>query len=212
MRLAQIDHVTGCARVVSAFLQIPVWSVAYWYPVAWGLLFLSLGAACCYFTPVAPFVYFVHSFRQQPGSGNLLKRQWLVVPTDSSQPSSRLIALSADVSNRLCIGIGPPQKQATSSNLSVSPWKSARTGLVQKGFQNLTILSGFHRPWQPARHLPPQLCLDLKTGNDAWTTSQTGMVWYVWMESPKVHWKSFPCQAGLAWACIFSVLFAISFY
>ena len=37
--------------------------------------------------------------------------------------ANRLMALLADVSNRLCIGRGTPQKQ----NLPVSPWKSART-------------------------------------------------------------------------------------
>ena len=55
------------------------------------------------------------------------------------------------------------------------------------------VLSGLHRPWQPSRHLPPQLCLDLNTGNDAWTPNPG---WSDIVES-KHHWKKFPCSNDL---------------
>ena len=117
MKLAKFDHfVTGCARVLSAFL----WLVAYCFPAV-----SSLSVGLHVFTPEAslkwgPLASLGNSFRQKPGPEILLKRQRLVVPTDSPP---RLMALLADVSNRLCIGRGTPQKQ----NLPVSPWKSART-------------------------------------------------------------------------------------
>ena len=47
------------------------------------------------------------------------------------------------------------------------------------------VLSGLHRPWQPSRHLPPQLCLDLNTGNDAWTPNPGWSDIVEW----KHHWK-----------------------
>ena len=119
------------------------------------------------------------------------------MPTDSALPLSRLMALLADAPNRLCIG-DPPRNKRPLKFIGFS-LEASKAGW-HKRFQNLAIvklafiLSGFHRPWQPARHLPPQLCLGLNTGNDAWPPKPGWSDIFEWNHRNFIE-KSFRCQA-----------------
>ena len=107
------------------------------------------------------------------------------------------MALLADAPNRLCIG-DPPRNKRPLKFIGFS-LEASKAGW-HKRFQNLAIvklafiLSGFHRPWQPARHLPPQLCLGLNTGNDAWPPKPGWSDIFEWNHRNFIE-KSFRCQA-----------------
>ena len=106
------------------------------------------------------------------------------------------MALLADAPNRLCIG-DPPRNKRPLKFIGFS-LEASKAGW-HKRFQNLAIvklafiLSGFHRPWQPARHLPPQLCLGLNTGNDAWPPKPGWSDIFEWNHRNFIE-KSFLCQ------------------
>ena len=109
MKLTQIDHVTGCARVLSAFLNIqddPTLVGSLLVPYCVRPISPLWGAACCYFThqrPLsneAPLGCFGQSFRQNPGSETLLKRQCLV-PGSANRFIAAIVKIDGTLSRRL---------------------------------------------------------------------------------------------------------------